>query len=72
MSLEVGRTFWVLVPVDGDSNLHIFTDRGSAISTLKDIGGPDTHEVMKLTCESAEKWEIGQLSWKEIAMELMK
>lgn len=70
MKLE-GNQFYVL---DAGKDKWIFTKRSEAIDQMKEVvkkGNSEKIKVLSINTE-AEKWEITQVPWQEIAMELIK
>lgn len=70
MKLE-GNQFYVL---DAGKDKWIFMKRSEAISQMKEIvkkGNAEKTKILSINTE-AEKWEITQVGWQEIAMELIK
>ena len=71
--LEIkGTTFWALVNGDKKTSITLFSDRTEAIGVLTAQGNTDESNIMSITRVSAEEWKVEQISWKEIATELMK
>ena len=71
--LEIkGTTFWVLVNVDKKASITIFSDKTEAITVLTGQGNTEESNIISITRVSAEEWKVEQISWKEIATELMK
>lgn len=71
--LEIkGTTFWALVSGGKKASITIFSDKTEAIGILTAEGNTDESNIMSITRVSAEEWKVEQISWKEIATELMK
>ena len=67
-----GNKFWVLVDGGKQESMAVFSDKTEAIKTLTAQGNTDESNIMTVTRVSAEEWSVEQVSWKEIASELMK
>ena len=71
--LEIkGTTFWALVKEDKKPVITLFRDKTEAITVLTGQGNTEESNIISITRASAEEWKIEQISWKEIATELMK
>lgn len=71
--LEIkGTTFWALVDGDKKASITLFSDKTEAIGVLTAQGNTAESNIMSITRVSEEEWKVEQISWKEIATELMK
>ena len=62
------NTFWVLI---GDE-MTLFIDRSNAIKTLTSLKNPSEAQLIAFTREESDRWTIEQVSWKDIATDLIR
>ena len=68
-SLKVkDNTFWVLM----GEEMTLFNNKAEAISILTSLDNPSESKLMTVTCDESDNWTIEQVSWKEIATDLMR
>ena len=67
-----GNAFWALVQDGGKNPISLFSDKTEAIDELSALKDPNKADIMCIIRKSAQEWTVEQVTWKEIAAELIK